>query len=95
MSKKEQITLLIEEYIGKFLVDDEIVLSVSDIRKWPAVDALCENHDSANICNAMQNVKYGKWYISGKIGSTTYTMMFTRKIINTKTEGFTVEPEMQ
>ena len=95
MSKREQITLLIEEYIGKFLVDDETVLSVADIRKWPAVDSLCENHDSANICKAMQAVKYGKCYAGGEENSSSFKMFFTRKFQNVKTEDISSENEMQ
>lgn len=95
MSKKEQITIAIEDFIGKFVTDDEIILSVADIRKWPIVDALCENHDSANICKAMKLVKYGKWYISGANDSSAYTMMFSRSIQNSQTEDFSNEPEIK
>lgn len=95
MNKREQITLAIEEFIGKFSIDDEITLSVADIRKWPAVDELCENNDSANICKAMQKVKYGKSYVGGVEDSSSFKMLFTRKFQNTRTEDFFSKQEME
>ncbi len=56
MTKREEITHCIEEYIEKY-VADEIILSFKEIRKWPIVDRICEDKDPANICNAMDAVK--------------------------------------
>lgn len=95
VSKREQITLVIEDFIGKFVTDDEIILSVADIRKWPIVDSLCENHDSANICKAMKLVKYGKCYIDGIEDSSSFKMLFTRKVQNIQTEDFFSKTEME
>ena len=94
MTKQEQIVAYIEQFISNY-VDDEIILSVSDIYKWPCVAALCERHDSANICKAMQKVKYGKWFISGKNDSSSYTIMFSRNIQNAKTEDYSSESEIK
>ena len=78
MTKREEITHYIEEYIEKY-VADEIVLSVKEIRKWPIVDSICENSDSANICKAMDAVKkYRFEYVAGIQGSTTYTLKYIR-----------------
>lgn len=95
MSKREQITLAIEEFIGKFTANDEIILSVADIRKWSIVDELCESKDSANICNAMKAVKYGKCYIDGAEDSPSFKMLFTKKFQNTRTEDFFSKLEME
>lgn len=94
MTKQEQIVLLIEEFISKY-VRNEIILSVSDIRKWPCVDDLCEKHDSANICKAMKKVKFEKSYVSGIEDSTTYKMLFTKKFQNVKTENFISKDELE
>ncbi len=78
MTKREEITHYIEEYIEKN-VADEIVLSVKEIRKWPIVDSICENSDSANICKAMDAVKkYRYEYVTGIQDSTTYTLKYMR-----------------
>lgn len=77
MTQKKQITLFIEEYLEKF-VKDEIELTVGDIRKWPVVDTICENQNSANICKAMNDVKYEHTYMSGKEDSTTYKMLYKK-----------------
>lgn len=75
MTQKEQITSFIEEYLEKF-VKDEIELTVGEIRKWPVIDKICENQNSANICKAMNAVKYEHTYISGIEDSTTYKMLY-------------------
>ena len=93
MTKQEQITVYIDNYISNY-VEDEIVVSVAEIRKWPCVADLCENHDSANICKAMKGVKYGKWYISGENDSSSFTMMYTRNVKNRELEGFLTKTEM-
>lgn len=93
MSKKEQIISFIEDFISNY-VEDEIILSVADIRKWPCVAELCENHDSANICNAMKSVKYGKYYVGGVVDSTSFKMYFTKRFQNVKTEDFVSKDEM-
>lgn len=77
MNKKEQITSIIEEFLEKF-VKDEIELTVRDIRKWPVVDAICENQDSPNICQAMKDVKFEHKYLSGKENSTTYKILYKK-----------------
>lgn len=78
MTKREEITHCIEEYIEKY-VADEIILSFKEIRKWPIVDRICEDKDPANICNAMDAVKkYRFEYVTGIQGSTTYTLKYIR-----------------
>lgn len=78
MTKREEITHYIEEYIEKY-VADEIILSFKEIRKWPIVDRICEDKDPANICNAMDAVKkYRFEYVTGIQGSTTYTLKYIR-----------------
>lgn len=77
MTQKEQITLFIEEYLEKF-VKDKIELTVNEIRKWPIVDRICENQNSANICQAMKDVKYEHKYLSGEEDSTTYKMLYKK-----------------
>lgn len=74
-TQREKITKLIEDYVLNY-IKDEVVLSVSDIRTWPAVDKLCQNHNSANICKAMKQSNVKKEFIAGKEDSTTYTMRF-------------------
>ena len=60
MSKREQITQIIEDYITNYCPKDKHTLRAGEIRKWPAVDRLCENLDMANICNAMDAVSIQK-----------------------------------
>lgn len=77
MTQKEQIISFIEEYLEKF-VKDKIELTVGDIRKWPVVDRICKNQNPANICKAMNAVKYEHTYISGREDSTTYKMLYKK-----------------
>ncbi len=76
MNKREQITKLIEDYIEKYAKGEEVILNEKDIRAWPAVDKLCENQNPANICNAMNAVKFQHEKIEGNPDSTTYTMKY-------------------
>ena len=74
-AKKEQISSLIEEYIEKF-VQDEVSFTAGEIRKWPAVDKVCENTDAPNICNAMKSVKQEFEIVGGKDGSTSFKVRY-------------------
>ena len=78
-SKKERITGYIEEYLEKF-VKDKVTLTAGKIRKWPAVDKLCDNTDAPNICNAMKSVnKYRSEFIDGVDGSTSFKMQYFKE----------------
>ena len=76
MNQREQITKLIEEYIEKYAKGNEVILNVKDIHAWPTVDKLCANHNSLNISNAMDAVKFQHEKIEGEHGSTTYTVKY-------------------
>ncbi|MDY4132854.1 DUF2971 domain-containing protein [Treponema sp.] len=52
-------------------------LKCSDIRKWPAVDKICSNHNSRNICHAMNEIHdFETIEVSGNYESTTYTVKY-------------------
>lgn len=76
--KYEKIAKLIEDYLqSKRGVVNEIELSALEIRKWPEVAKLCENHCYPNVCRAMNAVKlFPSSYVKGKEQSSTYTMKF-------------------
>ncbi len=78
MNKREQITKLIEDYIEKYAKGEEVILNEKDIRAWPAVDKLCENQNPANICNAMDAVRFQHELVDGVHGSTTYTLKYKK-----------------
>ena len=78
-SKKELIKKYIEEYLKKF-VKYKVTLTAGEIRKWPAVDELCDNTDAPNICNAMKSVnKYRSEFIDGVDGSTSFKMQYFKE----------------
>ena len=56
MNKREQITLVIEDFIKNYCPKDKHTLKAGEIRKWPAVDRLCENLDWRTY--AMPRIQY-------------------------------------
>ena len=42
MTKREQITQIIENYINNYCPKDKHTLTAVELRKWPEVDALAE-----------------------------------------------------
>ena len=76
MNKREQITQLIETYIKDFCPKDKHTLKAGEIRKWPAVDRLCENLDMANVCNAMDAVSIEKEISNTTLATTTHEISF-------------------
>lgn len=76
MNKREQITLLIEDYIKNYCLKDKHTLKAGEIRKWSAVDKLYENLDLANICNAMDSVSIKKEITNTTKATTTHEITF-------------------
>lgn len=78
MNQREQITKLIEDYIEKYAKGEEVILNEKDIRDWPAVVKLCNKKNPANICNAMDAVKFQHEKIEGDPSSTSYTLKYIK-----------------
>ena len=76
MSKREQITQIIETYIKDYCPKDKHTLTVGEIRKWPAVDRLCENTDYANICSAMDKISIKHEIKNPARDTTTHEISF-------------------
>ena len=76
MSKREQITQIIEDYINNYCPKDKHSLKAGEIRKWPGVDRLCENLDMANICKAMDAVSIKKEITNSTPATTTHEITF-------------------
>lgn len=76
MNKREQITQIIENYIKTKCPKDKHSLTALEIRKWPEVDALCENKNYANICNAMDAISIKKEITNTTPASTTHEITF-------------------
>lgn len=76
MSKREEITQLIETYIKDFCPKEKHTLTAGEIRKWPAVDKLCENTDFANICSAMDKISIEHEISNPAAATTTHEIKF-------------------
>ena len=76
MSKREQITQIIENYIKNECPKDKHTLTALEISKWEAVKDLCKNKDFANICNAMDAVSIQKEITNSKPATTTHEITF-------------------
>lgn len=76
MTKREQITQIIEDYIINRCPKDKHSLTALEIRKWPEVDVLCINKSYANICNAMDAISIQKTITNNTPASTTHEITF-------------------
>lgn len=76
MTKREQITKIIEDYICNKCPKNKHTLTALEIRKWPEVAALCDNKDYANICNAMDAVSIEKTITNTTPATTTHEIRF-------------------
>ena len=76
MNKREQITLIIEDYIQNYCPKDKHTLKAGGIRKWPAIDKLCENLDIENICNDVDAVTIKKEITNTTKATTTHEITF-------------------
>ncbi len=76
MTKREQITKLIETYIKYLCPKDKHTLTAGEIRKWHAVAVLCKNTDMANICNAMDAISIKKEITNSTPDTTTHEITF-------------------
>lgn len=76
MNKREEITQLIETYIKDYCPKDKHILTAGEIRKWPAVDRLCENSDYANVCSAMDKISIQHEITNPTPATTTHEIRF-------------------
>ena len=79
ITQKDRIVQEIVLYLQNARSHD-VVLTSGEIRKWPAVAAICANQNMKNICRAMRSVTgYTYEHIDGIDESTTYRVRYSHK----------------
>lgn len=68
------ITDYLKEYFKHF--DESKSLKCNDLSKWKDIAVLCGNKNPKNISKAMDLVSYPHDYVSGKQGSSSYTLNY-------------------